>query len=82
MDSVSVFDAKNKLSALLDRVERGEAVSITRRGVEIARLVPVVPVPGDLDLIAKARALREEISAQGGSVTTEELLAYKNEGRR
>ena len=32
-------EAKNQLSALVARVERGEAISITRRGVPVARLV-------------------------------------------
>ncbi len=40
MITIRVSEARNKLSALLDRVERGEAVVITRRGVPVARLVP------------------------------------------
>ena len=40
MDPVSVFDAKNRLSALLDQVERGHEIVITRRGKAVARLVP------------------------------------------
>ncbi len=36
---VSTFDAKNTLSALLDRVEQGEEVTITRRGKPVAKLV-------------------------------------------
>jgi len=38
--SVGVHEAKTHLSRLLARVERGEEVAITRRGVEVARLVP------------------------------------------
>ena len=38
---VGSFEAKTKLSALLDRVERGEEVTITRHGGPIARLVPM-----------------------------------------
>jgi prevent-host-death family protein len=40
MREVAVFEAKTKLSELLDDVERGEQVAITRRGVPVARLVP------------------------------------------
>ncbi|WP_376100185.1 type II toxin-antitoxin system Phd/YefM family antitoxin [Roseomonas sp. CCTCC AB2023176] len=40
---VATFDAKNRLSALLDEVARGVEVTITRRGVPIAKLVPVGP---------------------------------------
>jgi len=38
--SVPVFEAKTRLSELLAAVEQGEQVTITRRGVPVARLVP------------------------------------------
>ena len=40
MREVGTFEAKNTLSELLDLVERGEEVVITRRGRRVARLVP------------------------------------------
>jgi len=40
MLEIGTFEAKNKLSELLDRVEKGEEIAITRRGKTIARLVP------------------------------------------
>jgi prevent-host-death family protein len=40
MRSVSLAAAKAGLSALLDAVEAGEEVKITRRGKTVARLVP------------------------------------------
>ena len=43
MHEVGAFEAKNKLGALLDWVERGEEVLITRRGKAVARLVPAEP---------------------------------------
>ena len=39
MREIGAFEAKNKLSMLLDLVERGEEVTITRRGRPVARLV-------------------------------------------
>lgn len=38
---IGTFEAKNKLSALLDRVVQGETIQITRRGKPIAELKPV-----------------------------------------
>lgn len=38
--SVGVHEAKTQLSRLLTRVEAGEVIAITRRGEEVARLVP------------------------------------------
>ncbi len=40
MQVVGVFEAKNHLTALLDEVEEGHEILITRRGKPIARLVP------------------------------------------
>lgn len=37
---VGAFEAKNTLGSLLDRVERGEEIVITRHGKPVARLVP------------------------------------------
>ena len=39
--TVGSFEAKTKLAELLDKVEAGETVTITRRGTAIAQLVPV-----------------------------------------
>lgn len=38
MITVGAFEAKTKLSELLDRVEQGEEVIITRRGKPVARM--------------------------------------------
>jgi len=40
MAEIGAFEAKNTLGTLLDRVERGEEIVITRHGKAVARLVP------------------------------------------
>ena len=40
MITVGSFEAKTKLAELLDKVEDGAVVTITRRGKAVARLVP------------------------------------------
>ena len=40
MKIVGAFEAKTHLSQLLDEVERGEVITITRRGVPVATLAP------------------------------------------
>jgi prevent-host-death family protein len=42
ISEVGAFEAKNTLGTLLDRVERGEEIVITRHGKPVARLVPNV----------------------------------------
>ncbi len=39
MREIGAFEAKNKLGTLLDRVENGEEVVITRHGKDVARLI-------------------------------------------
>ena len=39
MKEVAVYEAQTRLSELLTEVERGEQVTITRRGLPVARLV-------------------------------------------
>ena len=41
MREVGAFEAKNRLGQLLDLVEQGEEVTITRHGKAIARLAPL-----------------------------------------
>ena len=40
MATISVSEARKRLSELVRAAERGESVSITRRGKEVARIVP------------------------------------------
>ena len=46
MKVVGAFEAKNKLGHLLDLVEQGEEVTITRHGKDVARIVPASSRPG------------------------------------
>lgn len=41
MESVGAYTAKTHLPRLLDRIARGESLTITRHGRPVARLVPV-----------------------------------------
>ena len=72
MVHVTVAEAKTQLSSLLDAVEAGEAVVITRRGKPIAELVPRCSVR---DLLPQLAALREALPKQEASgVETLQLL--------
>ena len=42
MLEIGAFEAKNTLGSLLDRVENGEEVVITRHGRPVARIIPNV----------------------------------------
>jgi prevent-host-death family protein len=59
MDSVGLSAAKTHLSALLDRVARGETIAITRRGRPVALLAPP-PRAMKPDLRRIAEEMRQE----------------------
>ena len=58
MTTVGSFDAKTHLPKLLERVAHGETVQITKRGVPIAKLVPVA-ANDKADPKEAAREIRE-----------------------
>ncbi len=79
---IGAFEAKNKLSSLLERAERGEETIITRRGKPVARLVPFHG-KGDRE---KARAAAEGLRRLAkelklGRFDWEEWKKYRDEGR-
>jgi prevent-host-death family protein len=47
MKKATITEAKNQLSALIDRVQRGETIVITDRGRPVARLVSALTGPED-----------------------------------
>lgn len=53
MKTASITEAKNGLSALIDRVRAGESVMITDRGVPVARLEPMAEYPDPDGRIAR-----------------------------
>jgi len=80
---VGVFEAKNHLSALLDEVEAGAEITITRRGRPVARLVPAPSVPASdraRQAAAEIRALASEM--KNGPANWAEWRKYRDEGRR
>ena len=79
MQTVGSYEAKTRLPELLRAVERGESVTITRRGVPVARLVSVDrDVTERPAVIARMKAAR----ARRPPVSTGEILAARDEGRR
>ncbi len=82
MHRIGLFDAKNRLSALIDEVERGGEVTITRRGKAVAKLVPIPPQDQARSAVERLRALRAGIAARGQSMSWDELKTYRDEGRR
>jgi prevent-host-death family protein len=80
MREIQASDAESHLAGLLDEVERGETVIITRNGKPIARIVPEVvrrreEIDRALEMIKSVRQHTQKISV-------EEILSARDEGRR
>jgi prevent-host-death family protein len=73
-------DAKAKFAELLDRVERGHTVRITRHGKPIARIVPET----DARRTEVAAAINEmrALARQFGKAPLDEVLASRHEGHK
>ena len=64
-------------ASLLDDVEKGETVVITREGRPLARVVPEVkPARSRAQVFRDIQVFREEMR---GKVTLEEILAWRHE---
>ena len=91
-ETVGAFEAKTHLSRLLDAVQRGKIITITRRGVPVAVLaspdtVRAAPVATDEDDAERAQQaiaawVRYRDAQPHLRATVAEILAWVQEGRR
>ncbi|HMS84590.1 MAG TPA: type II toxin-antitoxin system prevent-host-death family antitoxin [Nitrospira sp.] len=80
MKTIGAFEAKTHLSALLERVSKGETITITRHGVPAARLVPIEEPAKRMihaTLVERMRDLRGRVKSD--TITVKEMI---EEGRR
>ena len=68
MRSIGLFEAKNRLSALVEGASRGEEVTITRRGQPVAMLVPATARPrrSPREVIEHIRETRKGVQLPAG----------------
>jgi len=74
MAQVGAYEAKTHLPRLLDEVERGASITITRNGRPVARLMPVI----DREVVAN-RLLELRGQIKDGKLSMRALI---DEGRR
>jgi prevent-host-death family protein len=83
MKSVGSYEAKTHLPALLSRVQKGETITITKRGKPIAVLSPAQAEPErDMSaIIEEFRAYRHEHAGKHGPLTPRQIKEMIEEGR-
>jgi prevent-host-death family protein len=80
MREIQASDAKTHLPQLLDDVERGETLIITRHGRAIARIVP--EAHRRQEEIDEAVEAIKELRKRTGKITLDELLSARHEGHK
>lgn len=79
MADVGAYEAKTHFAELLDRVERGERVTITRHGTPVAVLQPPdAPARSIPEILAAMRVLRAGIARPASQA---EIRSWLDEGR-
>jgi prevent-host-death family protein len=82
MKEIGAFEAKNTLGSLLDRVEQGEEIVITRHGKPVARLIPSSGGINSGQAQAAARRIRSRATQlKAGPFDWESLKAERDAGR-
>jgi prevent-host-death family protein len=97
MKTATITQAKNGLSALIDRVKGGESILILDRGTPVARLEPITSGGSDdgrLERLERAGLIRRGVAAppvdlimqpgpvvRGGATVVDALLEERREGR-
>ena len=83
MQSIGIYEAKSRFSALVEMVEQGEEVRITRHGKEVVRMLPVRrrPVITDEQIareLEQIQALQQTVRAQAA---TDSVANLRQNGR-
>jgi len=80
MREIKATAARARFAELLNAVEGGETIVITRRGKPVARLI--VDEERRRQVIREAMEGIRELRKQAGKATVEEILAWRDEGRK
>ena len=79
MQTYQASEAKTHFLRILDDVERGQSVAVTRHGKRVARLIPEVEV--DRERVQRAVDSILEIRKRTKPVSLQEILSARDEGR-
>jgi prevent-host-death family protein len=84
MKQVGIFEAKTKLSGLVEEVEKGGVVVITRHGRPVAKLVPAEDQHSPEAIARRRQAiaeLREMARKRGLRISHDEIKSWIEDGR-
>lgn len=79
MKNIGLFEAKQKLSELVDRASQGERIGITKRGKLAAIIAPVYSEMNVSEVFAEIDEIRKRVKPLPKGLTVKDLI---EEGRR
>lgn len=82
---VGIYEAKTHFAQLIERVERGERVIITKRGKAVAEVRPPGGAPSSDEFeraVARLEERRRNRPGKRRALTAGEILEARSEGRR
>jgi prevent-host-death family protein len=79
MKTIQASEAKTRFLSILDDVERGETIIITRHGKPIAQIGP--QVSEDHERVKRAIKEMRDLRERMGRLSVEEILSARDEGR-
>ena len=83
MQSVGIYEAKTRFSALIELVEQGEEVRITRHGKEVVRMLPVRrrPVITDEQIARELEQIQSLQKTIGAAKIADSVQQLRSAGR-
>ena len=83
MQSVGIYEAKTRFSALIEMVEQGEEVRITRHGKEVVRMLPVrrKPVITDEQIARELEQISALQQTEKAQAATDSIANLRHTGR-
>lgn len=82
MKTIGSFDAKTHLSRILEEVANGEEYTITKHGKPVAELKPIASSKMEEWERLKSYFSKMRKRDPQNKVSIDEIIAWKNEGRR
>ena len=79
-NTIGVFETKTNFNSIISRVSEGEEFVITKRGVEVAKIVPLA-IDNNIDtLLSEITTLKNSIAPK--TISIADMISFKAEGRK
>ena len=79
MTKSGILETRSHLSQIINKVMRGNEHIIMRKNIAVAKIVPIEKDFNARQLIAQIEKIRSQVKKP---TTVEEIIAWKNEGRK